>query len=209
MLRRCVPGLALACALGGAALAQSPPTPQGPQVEMPFSLSGEEISYATRAESLLRKLSMSPQPEIWLRGSGFEEDSKAVAELLALAEDLRPFFEPVPLAEALEAAERHADDDEGFLEWQRQQLVARATAAGEALGAWLESRRADGYPPELLVERLLKNPLTGISWGSTDSLERLHRLRFEQARAFETGLRRAMRQPPRQFRATSLRPEVQ
>lgn len=161
-------------AVAGPVLAQDPALRLGEGwTEMPYALTGAEITYATRADMLMHDLGTWEQPERLLASRGFDPASGASIELLALAAKLRPLFPPRSLPEEMAILERFAGDDAGFLEFQRRRNRNRFRAVGEALGSWLEARKSEGYPPELLVERLLNDPYQGITLASDVSLESL------------------------------------
>lgn len=184
----------------GPALAQETALPLGESwTEMPYALTGEEITYATLADSLMRSLATWDQPERLLASLGFAPTSAASTELLALAAKLRPLFPPRSIESEMEIMERFAGNDAGFMEFQRQRNRNRFRAVGEAFGTWIEARKAEGYPPELLVERLLKRPYLGITLSSNVSLESLRSGQEDRSRAFEEGLRSVMDEVPRQF----------
>lgn len=203
MWKRSPPTILAFCGLlvfAGTVMAQDPALPLGEGwTEMPYALIGAEISYATRADLLMNDLAKDEGPERRLASLGFDPASAASIELIALAAKLRPLYPPRPRESEMEIIESFAGDVAGFMEFQRQRNRNRYRAAGEALGSWLEARKSEGYPPELLVERLLNDPYQGITVASNVSMESLRESQADLARAFGEGLRAVMLEVPWQF----------
>lgn len=169
-----------------------------------------DVPYAVVAEALLAGLVQRNEAGVidgWARTHGLEPGSAPVQELLALALDLeRQHPRAVETEAREEVLQQFAGDEEGLRTWAQRRRVERFRAAGEMLGAWLEARKAEGYPPEFLIERLLSRQVALVA-RSFRALPREHRAELpsfqSEVEAFERGLETVMGPVPQRFRSAS------
>lgn len=159
------------------------------------------------AEALLSRLGRkqaSALDDAWAQIRGLHPDSEAARELVSLALDLDEHHPRGLIAEDRdEILRRFAGNDEGLEQWAAERRSARYRAAGALLGRWLEARKREGYPPELLIERLLSRDAAAVARISAkEADERPARSRdfVPEAEAFEEGLQEAMASVPTRFR---------
>lgn len=159
-----------------------------------------EVPYALRAQSLLSSLSLmqsedqkdgSSTAQTFLSTMGLDPDSEAGRHLLEVAREFR------------EAHPRRKPElgRDGLPVPRNVGLpLEQYEGAGEAFGRWLGAREAEGWAIEPLIDRLLNNPYSGSTYGSTDG----DRKSVDQSvsaleQAFHRGLRREFGYLPQHF----------
>jgi hypothetical protein len=174
--------------------------------EPPYQL--DDVPYALLIDTFFEITVDWSDREGWWRSRGLDPESAAAQELRGIAADLAESHptgpEPAPaedLEELERLEERFGSDIEARNAWQRAREDRRFHALGEAFGRWLENRRAEGFPPESLLDRLV----AGISMelASTDSMDELEEGAARNAAEFEAGLREVMETVPARLTAAT------
>lgn len=184
---------------------------RGQELEDPILAPGRmiEVPYAVLAETLLSALTERHDAgglAEWARNHGLDPDSAAVQELLDLALQLeREHPRGLTPEDREELLQRFTGDAEGLRIWSEERRIRRYGAAGEAFGHWLEARRAEGYPPEFLIERLLSRRAALVARASAAAVQppvSLPDFQIETL-AFEEGMRNVMDTVPERFQSNT------
>jgi hypothetical protein len=211
-----VVGLLLAL-IGGPTVApatgQEPPAgAEGTEAPAPVGMTDEEIEaagfvegqyqihdvpYAMRVNTLFGAIVHWEAMDSWWENHGFDAASPAVEELRALAAEVDKAH---PIRRRAETSNgKLSDDVEVANARMRTRLDERYRALGVALGQWLENRRAEGYPPEFFLDRLVAG--VGVTAFSSESMESVRSEVARNAAEFEAGLRETMETVPLQLTA--------
>lgn len=191
----------------GASRLEREPLPPGPPPQQVF-----DVPYAVFVDLLLANLADRQEAGLvdeWARSQGLDPASALVQDLLTLAVELeRRHPRGLSSEERQQIAEQFAGDEEDLQRWARDRRTGRFRAAGIAFGHWLQARRAEGYPPEFLIERLLSRYAAAVARVAIEVVktegipEGRKRLQHE-VRAFEEGLRTALERVPERFRVAT------
>lgn len=178
-----------------------PPEIGRPPGEPPSAHMVRNVPLAVVANGLFSSMANHPEFDGWFASRGLDRASEAVLHFRELALELEREHPQLWSPEEQAELEALADDPEAYRQYQLDRVRARYHAAGVAFGRWLEARQAEGYPPQLLIQRLLVPAREGTSFGSSRSLEAAKKSLRRHARAFEVGLQEAMETVPPLLRA--------